>query len=204
MARKKSEGAPKKPAATPSPAPSSAAKAFVFHTVTPEEEMPDGTLLLEFVIPGRAATKKTHQRVVRRGRHTRILPSEQYERYEKHCKPFIEAVWRNLDKPAMDFGVSVKLRVFLDNWVVGDEVGFAQSLGDLLEVHGVIANDLWIHWADLGTPMIQEPDKANPRVEIEIRRFRHPKEAYRQQQEEAERRKQERQRQRAAKENTPK
>ena len=192
MARKKTEGAQKNDAPKPSSPRSSAAKTFVFHVVTPEEEAPDGTLLLELTIPGRAATKKTHQRVVRRGRHTRILPSEQYERYEKHCKPFCEEVWKNQGKEPMDYGIAIKVKVFLDNWVVGDSTGYMQAIGDIIEAHGIIANDLWIHWIDQGTHLIQEPDKQSPRIEIQIFRYRHPKEAYRRQQEETERKRQER------------
>ena len=37
--------------------------------------------ILSFTIPGRPATKKTSQRVVRRGRYTKILPSLLYEKY---------------------------------------------------------------------------------------------------------------------------
>jgi len=50
------------------------------------EELPNDTLILSFNIPGRPATKKTSQRVVRRGGFTRILPSLLYEKYENHCK----------------------------------------------------------------------------------------------------------------------
>jgi len=36
----------------------------------------DGEKILEFFVPGRPATKKTSQRIVRRGRFTKILPSK--------------------------------------------------------------------------------------------------------------------------------
>ena len=42
------------------------------------ENLPNDTLILSFSIPGRPATKKTSQRVVRRGGFTRILPSVLY------------------------------------------------------------------------------------------------------------------------------
>ncbi len=59
------------------------------------EDSSDGTLILSFSIPGRPATKKTSQRVVRRGGFTRILPSLLYEKYEKHCKEYCELIWKN-------------------------------------------------------------------------------------------------------------
>ena len=50
------------------------------------ENLDNGTKILHFVISGRAATKKTNQRVIRRGKMTRILPSIQFENYEKKDK----------------------------------------------------------------------------------------------------------------------
>jgi len=179
---------PKKTKKTKPKAPT-VKKAFVFHTVTPEENLPDGSLLLKFTIPGRPATKKTHQRIVRLGGFNRILPSIQYEKYEKECKKYCEDVWKKIGKPPMDFGVSVCIKIAVDTWVLGDVTGYQQAIGDILEKHGVIADDMWIHWTDEDTHTMLEPDKVNPRVEITIRRFRHPKENYRIQQENDENRK---------------
>ncbi len=83
--------------------------------VSPEELLTDGAEILSFVIPGRPATKKTSQRVIRRGKHTRILPSERYEKYELHSKPYIEAAWRDLGREPMDFGVALELKVYIDS-----------------------------------------------------------------------------------------
>ena len=183
---KSNKKSPKKANKTAKPA---VKKEFVFHNVTPEELLPDGETILEFTIPGRPATKKTHQRVVKMGGFTRILPSEQYERYEKYCKPFCEEVWKNLGKEPLDFGVSVCLKVVVDTWVMGDVTGYQQSIGDIIEKHGIIANDMWIHWTDDGSHTMLPPDKENARVEIVIKRFGHPKEQYRAEQEAAEKRK---------------
>jgi hypothetical protein len=142
------------------------------------EELPDDTLILSFNIPGRPSTKKTSQRVVRRGGFTRILPSLLYERYEKHCKYYCESIWKDLGYEPIDFGVSIKLKVYLDSWIVGDECGYQQANGDIIQGHGIIKDDMWIHWVDNGTHMIHY-DKENPRIEVEIKRFKHPKEAYR-------------------------
>jgi len=98
------------------------------------EELPDDTLILSFNIPGRPSTKKTSQRVVRRGGFTRILPSLLYERYEKHCKYYCESIWKDLGYDPMDFGVSIKLKVYLDSWIVGDECGYQQANGDIFRV----------------------------------------------------------------------
>jgi len=142
------------------------------------EELPDRTLILKFTIPGRPATKKTSQRVVRRGGFTRILPSLLYEKYEKHCQEYCEFFWKKFNLNPIDFGVGIKLKVFLDSWIVGDECGYQQAHGDIIQKHGIIADDMWIHWLDLDSHMIHY-DKENPRIEAEIYRYKHPKEAYR-------------------------
>jgi hypothetical protein len=145
------------------------------------EELEEGTLLLQFTIPGRPSTKKTSQRVVRRGGFTKILPSLLYEKYEKHCKEFCEEAWKNQNYPPIDCGVGIKIKVYLDSWIVGDECGYQQAHGDIIQAHGIIADDMWIHWIDKNEHMIFY-DKENPRIDVEIIRNKHPKEAFRDEQ----------------------
>jgi hypothetical protein len=149
------------------------------HIVTQEELKQDGELLCKFEIPGRPATKKTHQSAFWKKGKIIIMPSPQYTAYEKHCKQYCEDVWKNKGFEPMDFGISVLAHIFLNTWSVGDHVGYLQSLGDILEKWGVIADDKFIHWAEDGTHWFKGKDKENPHVEIEIRRFRHPYEDYR-------------------------
>jgi len=139
-------------------------------------ELKDGEKILEFFVPGRPATKKTSQRIVRRGKYTKILPSQRFEDYEKNVQEVFENAWKNLGHKPMSYGVGIKLTITLNNWVLGDEVGYMQSLGDILEKYEVIANDQLIHWMDNGTHMITMPDKENPGAKIEIFRYRHPQE----------------------------
>lgn len=144
-----------------------------------EELSPDNTLLCEFTILGRPATKKTHQTAfISKGRMI-VLPSPQYKKYEKLCKKTCEGVWKKLGYEPMDFGVSIAVRVYLNNWSVGDHVGYLQALGDIFEKYGIISNDKFIHWADDGVHWFGGVDKDNPRVEVVIKRFRHPYEVYR-------------------------
>lgn len=171
----------KKPKAVP--------KAFSFHTVTPEELLPDNTEILRLTIPGRPATKKTHQQVIYVKGSPRVIPSAQFAKYEKLCKEFCAQAWEDIGKNPMDFGVSIEMRIYLDTWSIGDHVGYMQSIGDILEKHKVIANDKFIHWGDDGMHWFGGVDKENPRCEIVIKRFRHPYEKYREDKEAAETRK---------------
>lgn len=163
--------------------PKTVPKDFSFHTVTAEELLPDGTELLKFTIPGRPATKKTHQQVIYVKGSPRVIPSAQFAKYEKLCKDFCEKAWT---KPAMDFGIAIHMRIYLDTWSIGDHVGYMQAIGDILEKHKVIANDKFIHWSEDGVHWFGGVDKDNPRCEITIARFRHPYEIYRQDKEDAE------------------
>lgn len=158
---------------------------------SPEELLSDGELLCAFTIPGRPTTKKTHQQIAMvRGRPL-IIQSSTYTKYEKECRPHCEAAWKFMGKKPMDYGIAIKLRVYLNDWQIGDHVGYMQSIGDILEKHGVIADDMFIHWdQDPGVHWFGGKEPENPRVEIEIRRFRHPYEEFRQHKEDEELRKQ--------------
>jgi hypothetical protein len=152
---------------------------------SPLEALPDGHLLLSFSIPKRPATKKTSQRIVRRGGFSRILPSIQYEEYEAHCTQYCEAAWKALGNAPMDFGVKIVLQAFMPSWGgMPDHCGILQSLGDILEKHGVLSNDKFIEWASPDSHWFTI-DKANPRVEMSIFRRRHPYEGFRTDQEKA-------------------
>jgi len=164
-------------------------KDFVFHTVTSDELLPDGTELVKFVIPGRPATKKTHQQVIYVNGSPRVIPSAQYAKYEKLCKEFCEEAWKDKGKQPMDFGVSIHVRIYLDTWSIGDHVGYLQAIGDILEKHKVLANDKFIHWSEDDKHWFGGVDKDEPRCEISIKRFRHPYEEYRKEKEEVETRK---------------
>lgn len=100
-----------------------------------------------------------------------------YERYEKYCKETMEEAWKNLGNDPIPCGVAIKLTITLDNYRMGDEVGYYQAIGDILEKYGVIANDQLIHWTDRGERVVMDPDKENAGVKIEIYRYRHPLES---------------------------
>lgn len=167
----------------------------LFHAVQPEELLEDGEHILSFTIPGQPATKKTSQRIFRR----RILPSKAYCAYEIYCESFCKSVWIEIGKEPIDFGVSVNMKVYLKNWIVGDCTGYQQSIADIMQKHGILLNDSWIHWDWEGKHWLAGIDKENPRIEIVIKRFRHPKESYRENQEMAEKIKEERKQARAEK-----
>ena len=148
--------------------------------ITDDEMSTDGTLLCQFTINHKPVTKKTHQQAVFKGGMPRVLPSPQYAYFEKCAEKACREAWELIGKPPMDFGVAISIRVYTDTWQIGDHAGYLQAIGDILQFWGVILNDKFIHWHhDLDNHWFGGKGPDNPRVEISIRRFRHPYEEYR-------------------------
>ena len=143
--------------------------------VTENELLPDGVELLNFILEGQAATKKNSQQKTRFG----ILPSKQYMAYEKLCEHKCLEVWTGRGKVPIDFGVAITMRVFLQTWQVGDATGYMQSVADIMQKHGILKDDAWLHWSDGGQHWFGGVDKTDPRIEVRLVRLRHPKEAFR-------------------------
>jgi hypothetical protein len=146
-----------------------------------EKDLPDGALLCSFVIPSSPATKKNSNRIIKIKGFMKIIPSERFMKYQKFCGDFLLPIRKNKDLLAYNFGVSVKIRVATDKWIIPDYTNICQALGDILQHYDVISDDKWIHWTDGGVvdniPIEHwfiGVDKTNPRLEVEIRRFRHP------------------------------
>lgn len=160
---------------------------------TNERELPDGELLMSLVIPESPATKKNSSRIIRIKGFIKIIPSERFMKYQAHCGPFLKPLREEKNLPPMDYGISVKVRVATDKWIVPDYTNVCQAVGDILQHYNVIADDKWIHWTDgiVNDHVPQEHwfigvDKENPRLEMEIRRFRHPLEQYKEEKAEKE------------------
>lgn len=150
-----------------------------------EKNLPDGTLLCSFVIPSSPATKKNSNRIIKIKGFSKIIPSKRFVEYQKFCEQYLAPLRKEQGLPAYDFGVSIKIRAATNKWIVPDYTNICQALGDILQHYEVISNDQWIHWTD-GDVVDNVPkehwfigvDKENPRLEVEIRRFRHPLEVY--------------------------
>lgn len=117
--------------------------------------------IITFFIPGRPATKKTGQRIVRCGKFTKILPSKAYCEYEEWCLVYLKQI-----KEQFTGRISIKaIWKMPDRRSWPDWTGLAQATGDILEKAGIIENDRLIeHWD--GSRIVI--DKNNPGVEITI------------------------------------
>lgn len=119
--------------------------------------------IVKFFIPGRPATKKTGQRIVRCGAHSRILPSKSYEEYEEYC-----LIWLKRIKERFTGKVKVSaVYTMPDRRSWPDLCGLLQATGDILERAGIIENDRDIVSWD-GSFIEDKTDKENPGVTILI------------------------------------
>lgn len=119
-------------------------------------------------IPGTPRTKKTSNRVVRAGRSgkIRVLPSAAWAEW---CLD-VHAWWVKLPAasrrgfPLPDQDYNICALIYRDA-LRGDAVGYYQGLADVLQVIGVVTNDVQLCTWD-GSRLLL--DRANPRVEITI------------------------------------
>lgn len=118
--------------------------------------------VITFTIPGRPATKKTGQRIVKCGAYHKILPSRAYEEYEAYC-----LIWLGRIKERFTGKVAIRAVYTMPNrksWP--DLTGLMQATGDILEKARIIDNDRDIVSWD-GT-RITKPDMQKTGVEITI------------------------------------
>ena len=119
--------------------------------------------IVKFTIPGRPATKKTGQRIVRCGAHSKILPSEAYEEYEEYC-----LIWLKRIKERFTGKVKVSaVYVMPDRRSWPDLCGLLQATGDILERAGIIESDRDIVSWD-GSYIEDKTSKESPGVTILI------------------------------------
>lgn len=120
-----------------------------------------------FTIPGPPRTKKNSGRLVRAGKNgrQRLLPSAAWVAWAEKATHDIAAIKRGMRVgfPLTD-AYNCKALFYRDA-NRGDAVGFYQGLGDLLEVSGIVCDDVQIVAWD-GSRLLK--DSANPRVEVEL------------------------------------
>ena len=119
--------------------------------------------IVTFFIPGRPATKKTGQRIVKCGKYHKILPSEAYENYEAYC-----LIWLKRIKERFTGKVKVSaVYTMPDRRSWPDLVGLMQATGDILERARIIENDKDIVSWD-GSYIEDKTSKENTGVRILI------------------------------------
>lgn len=112
---------------------------------------------------GEAASKKNGRRIAHVHGRPYILPSDNYERWEREARKTILCTGRP-SKPMQ--AASMVVDIYHGDMVKRDTNNATQGVQDVLVAMGVIADD---NWMVIGTPsVIHHIDVANPRVVVTL------------------------------------
>lgn len=122
---------------------------------------------MKFTIYGNPITKKNSQRIIKvklkNGRFFhKIMPSKQFEKYEKECKHQMPKV----ENP-IQFPVNLKCVYYMESRRKVDLLNLLNATADILVDYGILEDDNRnIVYKTDGSMVLY--DKNNPRVEVEI------------------------------------
>ena len=119
--------------------------------------------MLKIIISLSPVTKKNSQRIVYRGKHPIILPSEKYEQYERDAGWFIKPL-------GIDYPVNVKCLYYMPTKRIVDLVNLQEATLDVLVKYGAISDDNSRIVVSMDGSRVLY-DKQNPRTEIYIERL---------------------------------
>lgn len=119
---------------------------------------------MNLILYGRPITKKNSSRVIKCGAFTKVLPSKQFERYEKDCLRQITGKYKvKYNKPC-----NMKCVYYMPTKHRVDLVNLLEATCDILVKANVLEDDNSnIIRSHDGSCVLY--DKENPRVEIQIR-----------------------------------
>lgn len=122
---------------------------------------------MKLILYGRPITKKNSGRIVMAGRYPKLLPSKQYEKYEKDCLKQITG----LHKKRLSERYNVKCIYYMPTRHKVDLTNLLNATNDILVAGGVLEDDnCKIVVGHDGSRVYY--DKENPRVEIEIKEIK--------------------------------
>ena len=115
---------------------------------------------MKIVISVAPITKKNHQQIIRVGNRPAVIPSKQYQQYEKDCAPFLKNV-------GIDYPVNVKALYYMPTRRRVDLCNLHEALCDVLVKFGVVQDDNCKIIASMDGSRVLY-DKENPRTEVYI------------------------------------
>lgn len=117
---------------------------------------------LKFTINVKPTTKKNHSQIIYAHGRPMIIPSKQYEQYEKDCAWFLP----HLDKP-IDYPINLKCIFYMPTKRRVDLCNLQEAVCDMLVHYGILADDNRNIVATMDGSMVLY-DKKNPHTDIEI------------------------------------
>ncbi len=118
---------------------------------------------MKLTLYGNPITKKNSQRIIRCGRFYKVLPSKQFELYQKDCLKQITGKY----KKGLRGKYNLKCVYYMQKRYKVDLVNLLEGTCDILVEAGVIEDDNSKIIASHDYCLVLH-DKENPRVEIEL------------------------------------
>lgn len=123
-------------------------------------------VLCKFMVPVAPITKKNSQRIVKLGNRPCIMPSEKYKEYESAALWFIPK--RGVP---IDFPVNVTCVFYMPTRRACDLTNLLEAIDDVMVKAGLLKDDNYnIIASHDGSRVLY--DKANPRTEVIISKFK--------------------------------
>lgn len=125
-------------------------------------------LLFSCTIPGRPYVKKNCQRTIGFGKRKRVIYSANFRKWNQDAILYMREVWKGKD--TLDEQIEVTYRFyFKEKQSEADVSNLCEAPGDALKEAGIIKDDILIYRL-----IAEKYFYANPRLEIELRKYNIP------------------------------
>lgn len=122
-------------------------------------------MMISFVLPVSPRTKKNNGQIVMRGKYPVLLPSKQYQVFERECLPYLNHVKQTAG--VIDYPVNVECSFFMETRRRVDLPNLLNAIDDAMVKSGLIVDDNRdIIAAHDGSRVLH--DKFYPRIEVKI------------------------------------
>lgn len=120
---------------------------------------------IEFVIPVRPATKKNSGQIIQVRRRSILIPSKQYQQFEKSCLPYLYRVTETAG--VINYPVNMQCIFFVETKRKIDLPNLLNAIDDAMVKSGLILDDNRDIIAGHDGSRVYH-DKFNPRIEVAI------------------------------------
>lgn len=125
--------------------------------------------MIEFTLNVRPATKKNSGQIVMRGKYPVLLPSKQYQKFEKECLPYLRHVKDTVG--IINYPVNIECLFYTETKRKIDLTNLLNAIDDAMVKSGLILDDNRdIIAAHDGSRVFH--DKFNPRIEVKVTRLK--------------------------------
>lgn len=124
----------------------------------------DGLVRYRFELPAAPRSKKTSNRLLKFGKHVKVVPSKAWIAWRDECRAYVAT------KPALHLHLERSLNcaaVFYRDANRGDMAGYIAGVADVLEEIGIVTNDKHLVQFD-GCRLMVDHDRPRTRVTLTV------------------------------------